>query len=58
MSPTAIIFLVIAVVVVWGGLAASIWRLRRDTAAEPDLGDDVPPGEVPHGRTEGPDGGR
>lgn len=46
MSPSAVLFLVIAVVIVWGGLAASVWRLRRDTLAEPDLDDDVPPGEV------------
>ncbi len=46
MSPIAVLFLVIAIVIVWGGLAVSVWRLRRDTVAEPDLGDDVPPAEV------------
>ena len=30
MTTTAVIFLVLAVLVVWGGLAASIVRLRRD----------------------------
>lgn len=48
MTTTAIGFLVLSLVVVWGGLAASIVRLRRDGQGadddgapdEPDLLDD------------------
>lgn len=36
MTTTAITFLLLAAVVIWGGLAASIVRLRRD-ASVPDV---------------------
>ncbi|MDO8121971.1 methionine/alanine import family NSS transporter small subunit [Isoptericola sp. b490] len=34
MTPTAITFLVLSVTIIWGGLAASIVLLRRDTRAD------------------------
>lgn len=46
MSAIAVAFLVLAVVIVWGGLVASIWRLRQDARAEVDLDDDVPPAQM------------
>lgn len=46
MSAIAVVFLVVAIVVVWGGLVASIWRLRRDARDETGLGDDAPPAQA------------
>ncbi|MHA3946391.1 methionine/alanine import family NSS transporter small subunit [Cellulomonas bogoriensis] len=34
MTGTALTFLILSVVLVWGGLAVSIWRLRRDARQE------------------------
>ncbi|WP_250447668.1 methionine/alanine import family NSS transporter small subunit [Actinotalea sp. C106] len=31
MTTTAVLVMVVSLLVVWGGLALSIWRLRRDT---------------------------
>ena len=51
MTTTAITFLILAAVVIWGGLAASIVRLRRDASVVDvhGLGDheDVAPGPPP-----------
>ncbi len=33
MTPTAITFLALSATVIWGGLTASVLRLRRDTRA-------------------------
>jgi hypothetical protein len=42
MTPVAVLFLVIAIVVVWGGLVASILYLRaHPTDDGDDTGDDV-----------------
>ena len=43
MTPTAVTFLVVAVLIIWGGLAASIVRLRRDAADDAD-----PPSDGAH----------
>jgi hypothetical protein len=48
MTPVAIVFLVLALVVVWGGLAASIMFLRR----RPEL-TEYPPGGTDDARGEG-----
>ncbi len=34
MTTTAVLVMVVSLLVVWGGLALSIWRLRRDTRAD------------------------
>ena len=39
MTPTAVTFLIVAALIIWGGLAVSIIRLRRDGAVAHD---DVP----------------
>lgn len=44
MTPTAITFMVLAALIIWGGLATSIVRLRRDAAeASDDPGPPTPP---------------
>jgi hypothetical protein len=48
MTPLAIVFLVLALVVVWGGLAASIVFVRR----QPELAE-YPPGGTDDARGEG-----
>lgn len=57
MTPTAITFLILAAVVIWGGLAASIVRLRRDASVVdvhgPGDHDDVGPGPLPGGAQPG-----
>ncbi|NLE70906.1 MAG: methionine/alanine import family NSS transporter small subunit [Actinomycetales bacterium] len=40
MTGTAVLFLVIAAAIIWGGLALSIMRLRRDGGADE--------GQAPH----------
>jgi hypothetical protein len=37
MSATAIVMMVIAMVVLWGGLAAAIWNITRYQGEEPEL---------------------
>lgn len=50
MTPTAITFLVVAIVIVWGGLVLSILNLRRAGAeGAPDSEDD--PADGPTGST-------
>lgn len=41
MTATAIFFLVLAATVIWGGLAASVVRLRRDGGAEDERPHDL-----------------
>lgn len=41
MTTTALLFLVLAIVLVWGGLVASILRLRADGRREAEV-DEVP----------------
>jgi hypothetical protein len=36
MTPTAVTFLILAALIIWGGLIVSIVRLRRDGAATHD----------------------
>lgn len=41
MTPTAITLLIVAAVVIWGGLAASIVRLRKDGGYEDERPHDL-----------------
>jgi len=41
MTPTAITFLLVAAAVIWGGLAASIVRLRKDGGYEDERPHDL-----------------
>ena len=34
MTTTAVLVMVVSLLVVWGGLGLSIWRLRRDSQAD------------------------
>ncbi|MFH9263913.1 methionine/alanine import family NSS transporter small subunit [Streptomyces sp. NPDC017546] len=43
MSTSAIIMMIIAILIVWGGLIAAILRLRK----HPDTPDPLPPGTRP-----------
>jgi len=36
MSTSAIIMMLVAMLVLWGGLAAAIWNINRYTGGEPD----------------------
>jgi cell division protein FtsX len=36
MSTSAIIMMLVAMLVLWGGLAAAIWNINRYTGEEPD----------------------
>lgn len=47
MTTTALVFLILAVALVWGGLAASIALLRRDGAAVDDEAGPGPDAEDP-----------
>lgn len=38
MNPDAIIMLIVSVAVLWGGLGAAAWHLRRSTAYQEDEG--------------------
>ncbi|MDT0166948.1 methionine/alanine import family NSS transporter small subunit [Actinotalea sp. AC32] len=48
MTPIAIVFLVLAGLLIWGGLAVSILLLRRDASEVEDVLDDHP-GDHPGG---------
>ena len=47
MTTTALVFLILAVVLVWGGLAVSIALLRRDGAAVDEASGPAPDVEQP-----------
>ena len=38
MTTTAVLVMVVSLLVVWGGLGLSIWRLRRDTRQDAEAG--------------------
>lgn len=44
MTATALLFLALAILLVWGGLAVSILRLRADTRREAPEGDEATTG--------------
>ena len=37
MSTTAIIMMLIAMTILWGGLALAIWNISRNTGDEPEV---------------------
>lgn len=59
MTTTAIVFLVLSAVLIWGGLVASVVVLRRDGRLVEELeaverGEDEGPYRGPHGGPAGP----
>ena len=48
MTATAVAFMILAMVVIWGGLVLSVVRLRRDATGGADAGHSHPDYDTPH----------
>ena len=51
MTATAVGFMILAMVVIWGGLVLSVVRLRRDATGGADAGHSHPAYDTPHSVT-------
>ena len=51
MTTTAVTFMIVAMLVIWGGLVLSVLRLRRDATGGADAGHSHPDYDAPHDDT-------